>query len=53
MPKSYTKHISEIEEQNDRICYENAKKYGHTKEEADKCDATENLVCPFCPFITK
>lgn len=53
MPKSYTKHISEIEEQNIRTCHENAKKYGHTSEEADNCDEIENPVCPFCPFITK
>ena len=46
-------NTEQIIQENRKICLKNAKKYGHTAEEADNCDETINPICPFCPFICK
>ena len=45
----WSRYIAEVEDNNDRTCWECAERNGHTKQEADDCD-NGSVGCPNCPF---
>ena len=43
----------EMIKEHEKICFDNAKKYNKTENQARKCDEVNKPLCLICPFIMK